>query len=562
MTDPAHKSGRIAPAATEVDSSEDGVLFAAVDLGSNSFHLVVARQRHGELQTLCRKKARVSLASGLLDGGVLTQNAIARGLHCLAGFAQQLQAVPPQRRSVVGTSALRQAENRVEFITQAEALLGTSIRIVTGEEEASLIFAGVAHSLEDSTETRVVFDIGGGSTELVTGSGFEVHTRVSVPLGCVTLSDKYFKGGRYAGVTAGSVAEPDAVPRLGLGSTRDIAGFGHLGGSLRGHLGQSFEAAYAYACASLQAVRDRESGLEALAQVRAVGTSGTIESVLEVLRAHGETSDMITADGVQHVRDLLLARSHVLDFGLSGLQPDRADIFPAGFAIVCALFEVFGLERMEYVDASLKDGLLYQNLPSPVARDVRSRSIRAWQRRFDVDVPHAQRVEGTAMAFFVALAQPWSLAEQEGPRRLLAMACALHELGLAISPAQFERHGAYLIANGELRGFTRHTKQQLAFLVRAHRQAIPQMSLLGFTESERTLLFRLALILRWSVILNRSRTADVPASISCQVRGEDRLEIALPQDWLHAHPLTSEELQQEAERLTGHGMVLVIAGAA
>lgn len=491
-------------------------LAAALDLGSNSFHLIVARVDHGELIAVERLKEKVQLARGSV-GGVMQEAAIRRGLECVARFAQRLRAVPLDRIAVVGTAALRDATNRDEFLRPAEQLLRHPIRILTGEEEAELIFLGVSHALTAGEGRRLVIDIGGGSTEFCVGGSFAPQRSASVDLGCVSLTDRCFGDGR-------SLAQ-------GYLDARDAA-----------------RALVAPIAATWR---------EDIRGAFAVGTSGTIESVRNVLLANGFDAGPITRAGVAELERAIVERRWVSDLSVPGLEPERVDIFPAGLAAVATVLEALDIERIEFVDASLQHGLLYDLTARRSAENVQQRTVDGWRRRFGVDRAQAARVRRLALELFDAAADDWGLDATEH-RLLLGWAADLHEIGLIVSARQPNRHGAYLVENGDLPGFTADERRAIALLIRSHRGGFPVFAFASFAAPLAQSLKRLAVLLRLAVIFERTRT-DVDSPAVTIAVANDRIEVTISRTWLTDHALSRAELDWERERLAAAGLMLNVA---
>ncbi len=496
-------------------------LVAAVDLGSNSFHMIIGRWLDGEFRTLERVKTRVQLAGGLDAQSELDERSRARALACLRQFGQRLQGV--SRVRAVGTSALREARNRDAFLVPAAEILGCPIDVISGEEEGRLIYLGVAHVLEDEAESRLVVDIGGGSTELVLGRHGRPEQVASVPVGCVAVTRRFLH-------------EPS-------------------------HLGHAYAAAQARVQARIEAVR---ADWGEVTWEHVAGSSGTIESVQEMLRLMGWTSDIITRDAVERLHTHLLGCRTMLDASLSGLPPDRVDIFPGGFAIVAAVFRAFDLQRMEYVDGSLLDGVLYElinqgdvaHVALGGALDMRAQTIAAMQRRYQVDIAQARRVASVAERLRQTVADAWGL-DDAWARQLLGWAADVHEIGLAISPINHPRHGAYLIDHGEMRGFNTPQRRAIALLVRSQRRAFLRAAFSGYPARERQRMTRLAFLLRLAIVLCGART-DASAPEAGLRADHDDVRLTLPAAWLRSQALSSEQLEEERARLRDHGVTLTI----
>ena len=489
-------------------------VFAAVDLGSNSFHLVVARLRRGELEIIDRIQEMVRIAGGLDAGQRLTPAAANRALACLSRFGQRLRGIPPANVRAVGTNTLRRARNRTQFLARAGRALGARVEIVSGREEARLIHLGVAHGLPVNGPHLVV-DIGGGSTELILGEGHEPRRMESLHMGCVGFSHRFFGDGR---ITARGLEAALTAARLEL---------------------EPVEAVFP--------VRGRAVH----------GSSGTIRAIIAVARAAGWAEDAITPRALARLRSALVDAGHVRRLKLPGLDRERAPVFPGGVAILSAVFEALGIEAMRVSESALREGLLFDLVGRKRHTDIRGRSVVALGTRFCVDGAQAARVEHTAKEILGQVARPWGLGEDDAA--LLAWAARLHEVGLAISHAQYHKHGAYLIRNADLLGFSTAEQLRLATLVRSHRRKFPEAEFEALPPADAARTRHLALILRLAVLVHRSRAAlgHPPLLVAGNERG---LSVGFPRGWLAAHPLTAADLAQEQEYLSRAGIALIVSG--
>jgi len=496
---------------------ESSEIVAAVDVGSNSFHMTVARVLDGQLRIVDRMKEMVRLAGGLDASEHIDAAAQARALACLRRFGERLRAVPPERVRAVGTNTLRRARNADDFLARAELALGHPIEVVAGREEARLIYLGVAHNVAQDHAQRLVVDIGGGSTELAIGRHLTPVETESLYMGCVEMSRRFFADGR--------------IRRSRL------------------------RAAALAARQELEAVEARFRGLGWDA---AVGASGTILAVGGILHGMRWAPEGVTLEGLRRLQQALVEAGHVERLALPGLKPERAPVFPGGVAILSGVFEALGIERMSCCDAALREGLLYDLLGRMSERDVREDTIADLCRRYRIDAAHAARVERTALELLRQVAAAWGL-EDARLRRALAWGAQLHELGLAIAHAQYHKHGAYVLQHADLPGFSRSEQALLAALVRAHRRKFPAAAFAELPPARREPARRLAVLLRLAAVLHRSRSADNPA---VQARAEGRrLRLTFPAGWLDAHPLSAADLDQEAEYLRPAGIELQYADA-
>jgi len=513
--------------------------FAVLDLGSNSFRLLLVQRQGAAVQILERAKEKVQLLRDFRDGE-LSQSAIDRGLACLGRYAQRLTSLPRAHVMIIGTHALREGANRGRLVAAAEAVMGVPLRIVSGEEEAALVYRGVlTHAPLHPAARRLVIDIGGGSTEFAWGGAGQPDGVLSCKQGCVALADRFFRH-------AASVAD-------------------------------GFRAAQAY-------LQDSLPALERVPErVELVGTSGTIESVQAVLAANGWSDRSITATGLRRLVEAVQDSRWDAEAGLLGLAPDRVDIFPAGVALLDVLFRRLDAGVMRHVGAALEDGAISALLETAdQPGDVRQHTVGGLQQRYGLDRAQARRVRTMALALFDQLGPAW-LGVVDGERgrdwrQLLAWGAELHEIGLAVSPRGHQRHGAYLLKHGDLRGFSGAEQSLLALLVRGHRRGFPVLAFGALERIEGRQLIRLVALLRIAVILERSHAdGDCPqvgiraeqvgvsaeqVGVSAETGpGQHRLTLTIPAAWLERHPLSRRELAVEPAQLALAGIELCVVDA-
>jgi len=488
--------------ATEI---RDGELLAAVDLGSNSFHLVVARYELGELRVIDRLRDSVRLAAGLRADGSLDEARRDKALACLERFGQRLRVLPHERVRAVATNSVRRLSSPGVFLGPAEQALGHPIEIVSGREEARLIYLGVAHGVPDSPQRRLVIDIGGGSTEFIIGQHFDALEKESLQMGCVASTLRFFGDGKLS-------------PKRWRQAQTEIAV--EL---------QQFAAEY----------RARGWG-------EAIGSSGTVKAIGSVAQAAEWSDGGITRNALERIRDAMLDCGSIDRLRLPGLAEDRVSVFPGGLAILEAGFAAFDLKQMRVCETAMREGLLYDMIGRAEHRDPRAASIVALAQRYAVDTDHAQRVEATAMALFDKVARDWHLGHIE--RDWLSWAAHIHEIGLAIAHSQHHLHGAYIAENSDLAGFARHEQQVLAAVLRSHRRKPDDAVLRSLPDRLRRPTARVTALLRLAVLLQRGRAADPAPRI--ELEAEDKqLQMRLPQTWLDRHPLTRADLDQERDYL-------------
>tara|TARA_R110002020_G_scaffold18983_5_gene65766 strand:+ start:3709 stop:5229 length:1521 start_codon:yes stop_codon:yes gene_type:complete len=494
---------------------KDGDMLAAVDLGSNSFHMVVARYLLGQLRIVDRIKETVRLAEGLDGHGGLDPSVMPRALDCLARFGQRIRTLPAPRVRAIATNTVRQLANPQAFLMPAETALGHGIEVVAGREEARLIYLGVAHgNPPEPGRSRLVMDIGGGSTEVIIGEGFEAVERESLQMGCIATTRRFFGDGRIN------------RKRWKEARTELAAEF------------QQFAEAY------------RRRGWH-----EAMGSSGTIKAICDVSVKMKLTKVSITQDSLAAIREKLLDFDTLESIKLPGLSSERRPIFAGGLLVLDAAFGALGIERMYVSDHAMREGVLYDLLGRDRQEDPRDQSIRALQARYEVDTEQAARVEATAMSLFDQAELPWRLDPDN--RRLLAWAARIHEIGLVIAHSQYHQHGAYLVENSDIAGFSRTEQQTLAALVRNQRRNPNPASFDKVPDRLVANVQRCALLLRLAVLMHRSHDRDPLPVVELDVDG-DELLLRLPKRWLEGHPLTRLDLETERELLPGYGHRLVL----
>lgn len=521
---------------------DPGHAYAALDLGSNSFHLIVATYHGGprspastggRLQVVDRHREMVRLAEGLAADSTLSPEVCHRALACLQRLGQRIRHLPRHHVRVVGTNTLRKARNSAAFLAGAERALGHPIEIVSGREEARLIYLGVAHSLEATRarESRLVVDVGGGSTELILGEQFEPQLTESLHMGCVAMSARFFRDGRING--------------------------------------RRLEDAENAARQELEAVEQiyRARGWDA-----AVGASGTFlavhNAIFELTGAPG-----ISAAGIAALKAHLAQAGHVDALRLDAVAADRAPVFPGGLAIVAAVVAALDIDTMTIASGALREGLLHDLLGRLHAEDIREATVADLMRRYHVDATHAERVAATATRILSGVSWPalqrlaapalagepaTGPAVPEGAARRLRWAALLHEIGMDISHSQYHKHGGYLLDHMDLPGFSLSEQHALALLVRGHRRKFPAAE-----PASRPALAALCIVLRLAVLLHRGRTAEPLPRFGVYADPQRReLGLRFPADWLAAHPLTRLDLAQEAKYVEAVGVALKATGEA
>ena len=497
-------------------SGDPAPVMAAVDLGSNSFHMVVARSQHGQPSIVDRLREMVRLASGLNREGLLDDASQQRALACLRRFGQRLRDMQAHRVRVVGTNTLRRARNADAFVVKAEEALGHPVEVISGIEEARLIYLGVSHHTDSTDGANLVVDIGGGSTELIIGEGYEPEYLESLSIGCVGVSREHFDGGK---LSAKRFERARLAARLEL---------------------RPVSAAF------------RRRGWK-----RAIGSSGTVRAARDVAHELHLAENGVSLVAVEAIIAEMINARRIEDLHLPGLGAERAPVFAGGIAILAEIMSTLRIERMDISSGALREGLLYDMLGRLHDEDARDRSIRAMQGRYHVDLEQALRVETTAAALFDQVAREWQISDGRY-RQLLVWAARLHEVGLDIAHARYHHHGGYLVANSDLPGFVRLEQQLLASLVTFHRRKLDDPFLDELPSMWRAPMLELIVLLRLAALLNRSRSpSDLPPI--ALAAGKDLLELRFPQGWLDDNPLTAADLGQEKEWLGARGFGLRLA---
>jgi exopolyphosphatase/guanosine-5'-triphosphate,3'-diphosphate pyrophosphatase len=498
------------------DTAETPETYAAVDLGSNSFHMIVGKLDNQQLVIVDRLRDAVRLGGGLLDDKTLSNEAWERALESLSKMGQRLRGLPPRAVRAVGTNTMRQIRDGGAFLQAAQDALGHPIEIIGGREEARLVYLGVAHGLAADEGQRLVVDIGGGSTELILGQGPHAGARESLFMGCVSITRRFFNNGRLS-----QSAMEDAV----------------LAGRVE-----------------LRPVRWQ---FNASRWTAAVGSSGTVKAIERVAVANGWCDEGISKSALKKIRRALTAVDHIDAVQLEGLSDDRRPVFAGGVAVLSAVFKALDIDHMQVSDLALREGLLYEMIGHVQHVDVRDTTVSAVMQRFGIDRKQAGRVERTALALLQQVRDAWQL-EDPVHERMLAWAANLHEIGLVIAHGSFHKHGAYILANADLPGFSRDQQAQLAALVRVHRRKFFCTEFEALAEPSRLSARRLALLLRLSVMVHRGRSGSHKPPMRIQV--DDKLiRLEFPDDWLAEHPLTEAELSREAEYLANAGFTLQYA---
>lgn len=489
----------------------DQSTIAAVDLGSNSFHCQIARVAGDQLYPLDSLREPVRLGAGLGKDKILDETSQERALACLARFGERLRGLDRRAVRAIGTNTLRVAKNAQPFLKKARAALGFPIEVVAGREEARLIYLGVSHSLPASREKRLVVDIGGGSTECIIGTGYKPLKLESLFMGCVSYSMRFFRDGR---ITKSAVKEADLAARAELQPI--------VGSYIRGNWQQ------------------------------AVGSSGTVRALAEILQLSGYTDGPITLAGLDRLRSQLIKAGDISYIELPGLRPDRQPVLAGGLAILYAVLDELNIDVLTPATGAMRQGILYDMLGRFHHHDMRDVTVAQFMQRYHVDPQQARRVGAYAAALYEKLA---GNAIDENASQLLGWAAKLHEIGIPVAYSGYHRHSAYIISNADMPGFSREEQEHLAALVLSHRRSLKK-SWEAFPEADDR---AIVLALRLAVLLCRGRRDARFPPLDIKLQG-DRVRLAFDAAWLEANPLTATALREEVAEWARIGHELKIPG--
>ena len=479
--------------------------FAAIDLGSNSFHLVVARREQHALTVIDRERDMVRLAGGLDEKSLLTEEASERALACLSRFGQRLRGLKPDNVRVVGTNALRKAKNSRQFIARAEQALGFSIEIISGVEEARLVYLGAAQTLQGDRGRRMVVDIGGGSTEIIVGDKSEPIFLESYYMGCVSASEQFFGDGKY----------DHRLMRYAI----------------------------------LHAQLEMEPAISTLKRLQAediIGTSGTARAINNVLSTNNWSETGITREGLEKLVGKIIKAGKLSKLKINGLSEERRPVFAGGVAVMTAIFNALGLEFMRVSEGSLREGVLHELVGREMSEDRRAVTVLEVMKRHHIDLEQGQRVRNTTLEMFRQIKHQGLLKREQ---RLLGWAAQLHEIGLMIAHSQYHQHGGYVLQNMDLPGFSRQEQGALSIMVRLHRRKYVPDLIEDSVYVRSEALDIMTRLLRLGVLLNRGRLPIEMPPLHLRLESPREMVLEIAADWLEDHPLTAADLEQEVELL-------------
>lgn len=486
--------------------------YAAIDLGSNSFHMMVARENDNQLVVIDKMKDMVQLAAGLSDDRILSDDAIDRGISCLEKFGQRIHELPSHNIRAVGTNTLRQARNGALFLGRAREALGHNIEIIAGREEARLIYIGVANSMFNDSDNRLVVDIGGGSTELIIGKGFDPKLTESLYMGCVNMTQRFFPDGD---ISAKKMRKAVMFARQELESTETLY---------------------------------KNEGWQ-----QAIGSSGSAIALHNVVTGQGWSESGITRDSLEQLMQELARVGHINALDFNGLSERRTPIFVGGAMIMYAIFEALEINRMDISQGALREGLVHDLIGRTHNQDIRDRTVENMLVQARVDKDYVTRVNETANIIHKKLKHDWNLSKQD--LKIISWAISLFPIGLHVAHSQYQKHGEYLVKHSDMPGFSRQEQALLATLIRYHRRKFwTDGSKLNIDEPLEKVL-RLCIIVRLSILLNRSRS-QTPLPEFEVTQEDSTIYLKFPENWLAEKPLTEADLNTEADYLKTVGIKL------
>ena len=488
---------------------------AAIDLGSNSFHMIVGRLVNNQLSIIDRLRESVRLGAGLQADGTLSQEARQRALDCLARFGQRVSSFPQGAVRAVGTNTLRKAKKSNDFLEEAGSLLGHPIDIISGVEEARLIHLGVINNFDLASERHLVIDIGGGSTEVITGESKTPLYLESLYMGCVSYSQKYFKDGvdELKWLRALTAAKLEVYP-----------------------------------------VASRYFNL---GWKKVIGTSGTIKAIEKIAVANGWCKEGISLEALKNLRAFLCDSNNLRPYALPGLSKEREPVISGGVVVLEAIFESLKIKQLKVSDYSLREGALYDLVGRITHDDLRDVTVKNMMDRYKCESDQAERVTSTVRALF-NIARGSCHLKSGKDDMMLKWAAQLHELGLTVAHSQYHKHGAYITEYADMAGFTRTEQKILSILIRNHRRKISTSSFTSLSRKAKERVICMVLILRLAVLLNRNRN-DIELPYIDFVFDKSLLTIVFPAGWLASYPLTRADLEQEKKYLAALKVELTIA---
>lgn len=492
-------------------------LIAAVDMGSSSFRMIVARVEYTldqpQIYIMDSLREPVKLGAGLDENKQLDEASMQRGEATLARFGERLRAFHPDKVAAVATNAVRVARNGPAFIARAEKALGFDIDTISGAEEARLVYVGAAHQLPLGRGRRLVVDIGGGSTEFIIGEDYEPLATESLYVGCVSSSKAFFPEGK---VTAKAMRQAILMAR--------------------------------------QEVTVLRRQLTQMGWQEVIGSSGTARALSDLCIASGATTHGLNLEGLQKLRKNLEEAGHIDKADLNAIKEDRRINIPGGLAVMLAVFEELDLTDMEVTDGALRQGLLYDLIGRTSAHDMREVTVAQFSKRYATDLPHAERVKTLACSLYEQALGAANTTPDDN-LQLLGWAAQLHEIGLTISHNGYHKHSAYILGKADMPGFSKREQAKLADWVLAHTGKLGKVDYLFDTPSH----WLPPMCLRLAALILRRRSVDNLPTLKAKLKG-NTLQLKLDKQWLDEHPLTRFLLESEITQWKKIGPDLDIPG--
>lgn len=517
MTRAADPSGSLA-SSTGITAENT---FAAIDLGSNSFHMAVASTTDSHVQMIDKLRQPVRLGAGLDSKNNITAETMNRALECLSMFGERLQDVPANQIRAVGTNTLRRARNADTFNEAALQTLGVPVEIIAGREEARLIYTGVTYGVRDKKK-RLVIDIGGGSTEIIAGVGNKTNIVESINMGCVSANTQWFNGDlssgkklarRFEKAIASGRLEADAIVPDYLKHGWDIC----------------------------------------------MGSSGTIKATERILQSFYPDESGISEEHLQALIEKIIKKGADILSQVDSVSDDRREVILGGLCVVKATFDALNIRRMQVSHSALREGVIVDLAGDSLSDNVRRNAVNDMQQRFRVDTEQAARVFATAEKMFASAAKKWAL-DKKRDWAALRSASHLHEVGLSVAHVQYHKHGDYLLRNADMLGFSRNDQRFIAALVRNHRRKIDTTVTDSMTNSEQSRYYKLLTLLRLASLFHRTRNADQVPELSAGF-SDSTVNLNIAPEWLNQHPLTYAYIEDEIDKLAGIGFKLTLNAA-
>lgn len=466
-------------------------MFAAVDLGSNSFRLHIGEPAGGRMHIVRTARDPIRLAAGLDRYNMLTEAAMRSAVKTLQDFRAILDEYTLDAVRVVATNTLRVARNAEQLLPQLEAAIGHPIEVISGEEEGRLIYMGVARAIDKPDERRLVIDIGGGSTEVIAAIGPEINLVESFGIGTHPQTAAFFADGCI-------------TP-------------------------QAFDAAVTEARARFEDAADlyKAQGWDA-----AYGSSGTMRAINEVISRNGIGDGRMSQASLHALRDILLALGHVDAFTLPGVKKERVPVMVGGLTVLIGVMQELGVQQLTAINAGLRLGVLSDLELRANRLDRRDAAIRACMRRFGVDSQRALRTAKIASLLYEKL-------NPSDAQHYLCWSAMLHEVGLQISMTGAHKHGAYIVEHADLPGFTTREQRLMASLILGQKGNLRKIrETLGEADVAKAVL-----ALRMAVVFMHARADEYLAGLNMRMR--QRIELELPAALLEKHPTLGPWLQKE-----------------